>query len=396
MAFVTTFGVALLAAVLLSSLSARSPLSTSGIFLFAGLIAGPLVLDAERLGTDTVREVASVTLFAVLFADGQRAPISKLRHQWMDPTRALLIGMPLTFAVVAVLAHLLIGFDWPTSLLIGAILAPTDPVFAAALVGRDDVPSRLRSLLNIESGLNDGLALPVVLILIGTLGGEIGESTSLGPVLLEVVLGVVLGVVAPVAGSLLVRLPVLGVTSRAQSAGPLAIAILLFVLTDAIGANPYIAAFTAGITLASVSPHASESFAPVGELTSELAKNAALLAFGALVTPALLGEVGVAGWIFAVLVLVIGRPVPVMLSLIGSHRLARNERLSAAWFGPKGFASVVYGLLVLSSGIDSAEKVFAIIAGTVIVSIALHSATDTPVAILLHEEPNEPPVTGAH
>lgn len=395
MAFVTTFGLALLVAVLLSNLSSRSPLSTSGIFLFAGLIAGPLVFDAERLGSETVREIASVTLFAVLFADGQRAPISQLRRQWVDPTRALLIGMPLTFGVVAVLAHALIGFDWTTSLLIGAILAPTDPVFAAALVGRDDVPSRLRSLLNIESGLNDGLALPVVLILIGTLGGEMAESTSLGPVLLEVVLGLVLGVVTPVVSALLVRLPVLGVTSRAQAVGPLAVAILLYVLADTIGANPYIAAFTAGITLASVNPKASEAFAPVGELSSELAKNAALLAFGALVTPTLLSEVGVAGWIFAVLVLVIGRPIPVMLSLIGSHRLARNERLSAAWFGPKGFASVVYGLLVLSSGIDSAEKVFAIIAGTVIVSIALHSATDTPVAILLHEEPEEPPITGA-
>ncbi len=80
MAFVTTFGVALLAAVLLSNLSARSPLSTSGIFLLAGIVAGPLVLDAERLGNDTVREVASITLFAVLFADGQRAPVSRLRR----------------------------------------------------------------------------------------------------------------------------------------------------------------------------------------------------------------------------------------------------------------------------------------------------------------------------
>ncbi|MGB3770602.1 MAG: cation:proton antiporter [Rhodococcus sp. (in: high G+C Gram-positive bacteria)] len=395
MAFVTTFGLALLAAVLLSNLSARSPLSTSGIFLAAGLVAGPLLLDAERLGNETVRDVASVTLFAVLFADGQRAPISHLRRQWVDPARALLIGMPLTFGVVALLAHLLLGLDWTTSMLLGAILAPTDPVFAAALVGRDDVPARLRSLLNIESGLNDGLALPVVLILIGTLGGTISESTSLGPVLLEVALGLVLGITAPLLGALLVRLPVLGVTSRAQSAGPLAIAILLYVLTDAVGANPYIAAFTAGITLATVSPVASESFAPVGELTSELAKNAALLAFGALITPALLAELGVAGWAFAALVLLIGRPVPVLVSLIGSHRLARNERLSAAWFGPKGFASVVYGLLVLSSGIESAEKVFAIVAGTVIVSIALHSATDTPVAILLHEEPSEPPTTGA-
>ena len=230
-----------------------------------------------------------------------------------------------------------------------------------------------------------------MLVLIGTLGGRVDESTSLGAVLLEVLLGLVLGVAAPLAGALLVRLPVLGVTARAQAAGPLAIAIRLFVLTDAVGANPYIAAFTAGITLASVSPRASQSFAPVGELTSELAKNAALLAFGALLTPSLLGSLGVGGWVFAVLVLVVGRPIPVLIALIGSHGLARNERLSAAWFGPKGFASVVYGLLVLTSGIDSAMMVFALVAGTVMVSIAVHSATDTPVAAALHEEPVSAP-----
>ncbi len=384
-AFATTFGLALLAAVLLSNLSSRSPLSTSGIFLFAGLLAGPLVLDAEHLGMDTVRDIASITLFAVLFADGQRAPLSKLRREWRDPARALLIGMPLTFLVVSALAYWLVGLDWTTSMLLGAILAPTDPVFASALVGRDDVPGGLRSLLNIESGLNDGLALPAVLVLIGTLGGEVGgEGTSVGTVLVEIVLGLALGVIAPLIGEGLVRLPVLGVTSRAAAVGPLAIAILLYIASDQLGANPYIAAFTAGITLATVSPGSSDSFAPVGELVSELAKNAALLAFGALITAELLGSIGVAGWVFAVLVLVVGRPVPVMLALIGS-RLARNERLAAAWFGPKGFASVVYGLLVMSSGIDSAAEVFALTTATVILSIAAHSATDTPIAQLLGE-----------
>lgn len=386
-AFATTFGIALLAAVLLSNLSSRSPLSTSGIFLAAGLVAGPLVFDAEHLGAEAVGDIASVTLFAVLFADGQQAPLRKLRRQWADPARALLIGMPLTFLVVSALAYWLVGLDWTTAMLLGAILAPTDPVFAAALVGRDDVSARLRSLLNIESGLNDGLALPVVLVLVGTLGGHLhGESTSIAVLALEIVLGLVLGVAGPLIGAGLVRLPVLGVTRHAAALGPLAIAVLLFVTAEQVGANPYITAFTAGITLATVSTSASEAFAPVGELVSELAKNAALLAFGALVTAELLGSIGPAGWVFAALVLLVGRPVPVMVALIGSG-LARNERLSAAWFGPKGFASVVYGLMVLSSGIDSATEVFALVTATVILSIAAHSATDTPVAQALHEDP---------
>ncbi|ANZ28590.1 peptidase (plasmid) [Rhodococcus sp. WB1] len=392
MIFALTFGLALLLAVLLSALSERSPLSTSLIFLVAGLVAGPLALDAEHLSAPVIREIASIALFAVLFADGQQAPIHVLRRQWVGPTRALVIGMPLTFALVAVLAHLLLGLDWVTSMLLGAILAPTDPVFAAALVGRDDVTPRLRSLLNIESGLNDGLALPVVVLLIVALGGIApGESAEVGPLLLEVGLGGVLGVVLPLVAAALVRLPFFGVEPRVQPLGPLAVAVLLFVACETAGANLYLAAFTAGITFASVSPTASAAFAPVGEFVGELSKNGALLAFGALVSPVLLAEVGIAGWIFAVLVLVVGRPVPVMISLLGTRTLNFRERLAAAWFGPKGFASVVYGLLVLESDVPEETHVLALVVATVIVSITLHSTTDVPVAAALRQRAGDAP-----
>ncbi|WP_368680525.1 cation:proton antiporter (plasmid) [Rhodococcus opacus] len=390
MTFALTFGLALLIAVLVSALSARSPLSTSLVFLVAGLVAGPLILDVEHLSASVIRQVASVTLFAVLFADGQRAPLAVLRRQWREPARALLIGMPLTFAVVAALAHFLIGLDWAGAMLVGAILAPTDPVFASALVGRDDIPGGLRSLLNIESGLNDGLALPVVLVLVGVLGGNPpGESVEIGVLIGEVLLGVVLGVLLPLATAALVHLPFFGVEPRVQPLGPLAVAVLLFVACDALGANLYLAAFTAGITLATVSPQASESFAPVGELVSELSKNGALLAFGALASPALFADIGAPGWVFAVLAVAIGRPGPVMIALHGTRSLTVQHRLAAAWFGPKGFASVVYGLLVLESGIADEAEILALVVATVLVSITVHSTSDVPIAALLHEEPDD-------
>lgn len=380
MTLVVTFGAALLVSVLVSALSARSPLSTSLVFLVVGLVAGPLGFGFDRLEPSTVREIASVTLFAVLFADGQRAPLTTLRRQWREPTRALLIGMPLTFGVITVLAHLLVGLDWTTAMLVGAVLAPTDPVFASALVGREDVPGRLRGLLNIESGLNDGLALPVVLVLIGTLGGRpSGESTELPVLLGEIGLGLVLGIGLPLVVAGLLRLPVFGVTPQLVPLGPLAVAVLLFVACEASHANPYIAAFAAGITVASLSPTASERFAEFGELISELAKNFALLAFGTLVSSELLGAVGVGGWVLAALALLIGRPLPIWGGLVGST-LARDQRLAAAWFGPKGFASVVYALYVLDSDIPEAEQVFALVVATIGLSIALHSTTDVPVA----------------
>lgn len=392
MAVVVTFGIALLVAVLLSALSERSPLSTSLIFLVAGLVGGPLVLDVDQIPADVVQVIASATLFAVLFADGQRAPLRVLRARWREPARALLVAMPLTFVLITVMAHLLVGLSWTSSALLGAVLAPTDPVFAAALVGRDDVPTRLRSLLNIESGLNDGLALPVVLILVGTLGGmPEGESTVLVPLLGEIGLGLVLGVVVPLAGVALLRLPGVGIEPRLAPLGPLAAAVLLYAACEATGANLYLAAFAAGITLATVGPKAAETFAYTGELISELAKNFALLAFGALVTREILGSVGFAGWVLAALVLLLGRPLPMLLSLLGS-RLAPRQRLAAAWFGPKGFASVVYALIVLESDIPDGDREFALIVATVIVSIALHSTTDVPVARLIGQAVDQPDV----
>ena len=119
------------------------------------------VLDLEA-GSPIVSLLAELALFAVLFTDGMRVGWSDLRSAWRLPGRALGWGLPLTLGVTAVAAHYIVGLDWPAALLIGAILAPTDPVFASALVGNDKVPARLRHLLNVESGVNDGLALPFV------------------------------------------------------------------------------------------------------------------------------------------------------------------------------------------------------------------------------------------
>lgn len=194
--------------------------------------------------------------------------------------------------------------------------------------------------------------------------------------------------VLPLAATALLRVPLWGVEPGLAPLGPFAVAVLLFVACEATGANLYLAAFAAGITLATVSPQGSDAFARAGELISELAKNFALLAFGTLITSSVLGQVGVLGWVLAALTLLIGRPLPVMVALIGS-RLDQRQRMAASWFGPKGFASVVYGLIVLESGIADADVLFALIVATVAVSIALHSTTDVPVAVMLGQYPDD-------
>jgi sodium/hydrogen antiporter len=386
---VAVFGVALLIAVLLSGLAARTVLSTSFLFLVGGALVSDGFLGLIHITPDS--EIVSVTadlaLFAVLFTDGQHVSFAKLRANWRNPARALGLGMPLAFVFMALVTHFLVGLDWTTSFLVGAVLAPTDPVFASAIVGRTEVPAKLRELLNVESGINDGLALPVVLLLIAAAGPSAGhaDEASIGKIALELALGLVFGVLLPLLVNGLVRFRLLGAEPKLQPLLPLATGIILYGLCHLTHANPYLAAFSAGAVLAAVSPEAKEAFEPLGEALAELAKFAALLVFGALLTPHLFGDLSVGGYAAVVLAIVLIRPASLLISLIGTQ-FDRREKLTAAWFGPKGFASVVYGLLVLQSGIPEAEQAYTLIAVCIAFSIIAHSSTDVPIARMFDVE----------
>ncbi len=378
MVLVLTFGVVLLITVGLSGLAARSVLSTALVFLVAGALVGPgfLGLIDVTPQSPAVSLLADIALFTVLFVDGGRLPLRELRAGWRLSGRALGFGMPLALVLVALAAHYIVGLDWITALLVGAILSPTDPVFASTIVSRSEVPTRLRRLLNIESGVNDGLALPFVLVFLTLAGG--GEA-GIGATAVELLLGIGLGVAIPLLVSLLLRLPVLGAEPKLQPLGPLAIAVVLYALCHLTHANPYLAAFAAGITAATVAPNAAHAFEEFGELVSELTKFAAVLVFGALLTPAFLADLTIGEWVVALLSLLVVRPASVLVSMLGA-RIARRERYAAAWFGPKGFASVVYGLLVVQADIPASQTVFELVALTIAVSIIAHSMSDVPVA----------------
>jgi NhaP-type Na+/H+ or K+/H+ antiporter len=385
---IVVFGAALLVAVLLSGLAARSVLSTSLLFLVGGALVGDGALGLVHItaGSPLVATTADLALFTVLFTDGMHVSFPSLRTAWRTPLRALGVGMPLAFVGMAVLTHLLVGLDWTTSFLVGAVLAPTDPVFASAIVGRREVPARLRQLLNVESGLNDGLALPVVLLLIAAAGPTAGTAdASLSKIALELVGGLALGLLLPLAVALLVRLPLLGAEPKLQPLLPLATGVILYAACHLTHANPYLAAFSAGAVLASVSPQSKAAFESLGESLAELSKFAALLVFGALLTPSLFGDLPFGGYVAVVLAIVAVRPLSLLGSLAGTG-IDRREKLTAAWFGPKGFASVVYGLLVLQSGIPQGKQAYTLIAVCIAFSIVAHSSTDVPIARLFDVE----------
>lgn len=375
---VLVFAVALLLAVLLSGLAQRTILSTAVLFLAIGFIAGPGVLGLVQIqANDTMVETfIELALVSVLFTDGMHLGLRDLISVWRLPGRALLFGLPLTLLGTALAAHWVAGLSWAESFLVGAVLSPTDPVFAAAIVGREEIPWRLRQLLNVESGLNDGLALPLVLGMLAFIGqsklyilGWFGELVG----------GVILGVLLP---WLVIKLERSRFFEAARIYQPLlvvAIGLLVYALARLTQVNLFLAAFAAGVTVATLSSEIRGTFFEFGELTTELLKLAALFVFGSLISLEFLAGAHFTDYLFAALVLVAVRPLALAGALLGSG-LNLHERAVAAWFGPKGFASTVYGLFILRSGISRTNTLFHLIALVIAGSIIAHSSTDTLIA----------------
>ncbi|MET3206274.1 UNVERIFIED_ORG: NhaP-type Na+/H+ or K+/H+ antiporter [Arthrobacter sp. UYEF13] len=378
-ALLLSFAVLLLIGVLISERAHRTVLSTAVLFLVGGFLLGPGALGVITITSSDpiVGGLAELALFSVLFTDGMRLGFRDLHAAWRLPGRALLLGLPLTLALTAVIAHYIVGLPWLESFLLGAILAPTDPVFAAAIVGREEVPGRLRHLLNVESGVNDGLALPIVLILLAAAGGGNAQGEEL---LFEIVLGIAVGIIVPVIVLGLERLPFLQAIRSLQPLLAVSIGLLVLAICQATHANLFLGAFAAGITVATFGTELRHEFEQFGELVTELLKLAAIMVFGALITPTFLfGEIPFAGWVFAILALLIARPLALLVSFIGA-KLSFGEQVTAMWFGPKGFASVVYGLIILESGIALADQIYHMVALVIVLSILSHSSTDVVIA----------------
>ncbi|MFC0679997.1 cation:proton antiporter [Lysobacter korlensis] len=387
--FLVIFAATLVVGVLISALAHKTVLSTAVLFLLVGFTLGPnvtgvLQFDATSPAISTISELA---LFVVLFTDGMRTGWQDLRKAWRLPGRALGWGLPLTLVFTAVLAHFIVGLDWTSALLVGAILAPTDPVFAAAIVGNKRVPNRLRYLLNVESGVNDGLALPFVIIFLELSTGT--EDLHFAELGIEILFGAAIGVAVPLLVVWALRSRLFAATGVYEPIGAIAIGLLVFALASATHANLFLAAFAAGITLATVGEQERDRFHEFGEILAELLKLLALTVFGALLSPQFLAEIPWTGYVFAVLALLLPRPAALYLSFLGS-KLSMREQVAAMWFGPKGFASVVYVLLVVTSEAPQADFIFHLVALTVALSILAHSSTDVVVAKWF-DEPKEVP-----
>ena len=355
------------------------------IFVLAGLLLthGPLATVGFVPSPELVKALAEITLVLVLFSDASRVGLRDLHADLGLCLRLLGIGLPLTIGLGTVLAlGLFNGMSIWLALLVGAALAPTDAALGAGVMVNPAVPARIRQLLNIESGLNDGIATPVVLVAIA--GAETAEhAASVGPgtAVAELALGLLVGAVVGGAGGLVVNVARRRGWAASGFAGSavLALAVCAYACALALHGNGFIAAFVGGLAYRTCGGRRGERLVPYVEETGALVSLLVWLAFGAVAVVSALQSLTWQTVLYAVLSLTVVRMAPVALSLIGAG-LGRPAVAFVGWFGPRGLASVVFALLALEDIGKVARPAVSVIGLTVLLSVVAHGLTADPLA----------------
>jgi NhaP-type Na+/H+ or K+/H+ antiporter len=378
------FGAALLiigsllaVAAALSGVMRGTILSISVLSVTAGIVLAATDVIAIDFDDAGVVELIELALVLTLIADGLVVDRELLARHWGPPARALVIAMPITLVLLALGAKLLFGdLSWAEAFLLGAVLSPTDPVVTSMVVTARRVPAQIRHTLNLESGLNDGLALPFVLffLVLATPGGDAGGEAA--ELLGEAVFGALIGIVLGIAGGYLHRIVPLGVTPRFEGIYAVGFGLAAFGLADVTFGNGLIAAFLAGITLGYFEHEITERFVDFSENVSAIFQVLTFFVFGAIIVATTYDGSPWALLAFILFALLVARPVAVLLALLGT-RLPRPQKAFIAWFGPKGVASMLFALLVLDEGLTHGSLVFEVAAFVILGSILAHGLTDT-------------------
>jgi NhaP-type Na+/H+ or K+/H+ antiporter len=343
-------------------------------------VAGGMVASADVLGwidssveSESVRVFAEATLAVVLFSDASRIKLAALRRQYVVPLRLLGLGLPLTIGAGVVAAlFVLPQLSLVEAVLIAIVLAPTDAALGQAVVTDSRVPSRVRQGLNVESGLNDGICVPLLLIAIAVAGAEegaIGHGAALRLVLEEIGYGLVAGGVAGAVAAAVIRG---GVARRLVDPNwlqvvPVAGAGLAYGLALWMGGSGFIAAFVGGAVFGGLRREAGGEVTRFLEETGGLLGAITFIFFGAVMLVPVLGEVTPAVVVYAVLSLTVVRILPVAVAMLGSG--ARWPTVAfLGWFGPRGLASIVFAVIVVGD-LDLVHE--SVLLTTIFLTIAL-------------------------
>lgn len=385
----TALAVVLIAYTMVASRLDRWWITGPMVFVAAGTILGPGGLDVLHfsLGNEAILTITELTLALLLFSDASTVHLKDVEGDAGLPRRLLFVGLPLTIVAGALLAYLMFpDIGWAAAALVATILAPTDLALGLAVVTSKTVPVRIRRALNVESGLNDGIATPFVTLFITAVAAKesLGETAWGLEALKEIGLAIVVAVAVGYLGGRLLTFAMRRnwTSDVSEQIAILALALVAYEGSVAIGGNGFIAAFAGGALFGAVTKRRLTK--PV-QFTETLGLSASFLVwaiFGALFVGDLLRkDFSAQPIVYAVLSLTVIRMVPVAISLAGTHlRLATVAFMG--WFGPRGLASVVFTLLALEEieRDSGGAMILETIAWTILLSVLLHGVSASPLA----------------
>ncbi len=377
-------GVVILIAALLSGVIERTALPQVAVFLALGATLGPAGLDVLRINLDSpiLRVVATLSLALVLFTDAVTVDLVEVRRQSMLTFLMVGPGTVLSALVLSVLAWAILGLSPAAAAILGAALASTDPVLLRGIARDRAIPSAVRQALKLESGFNDAILLPIVLVAMAFLGQTSSrDATGWARVGLDLFLlgpgaGVVVALVA--LGVLDVVRRRVGMRRDYESLYSLGVAFTAYAVAESVHGSGFLACFAAGLTISALDVELCDCFLEYGETTSEMALLLTFVLLGSSLIWNGFLVLSTATVIFTILAILV-RP-PVLLLSLSRLRLDRGSRLLIAWFGPRGLSSLLEVLLPVFAGISGSQRLFEICCLVVLLSVVVHGGTPLALA----------------
>ncbi|MGB5453349.1 MAG: cation:proton antiporter [Sedimenticolaceae bacterium] len=369
----------------------RTPVNGAIVFASLGLVFGPLGLGLLTLNVDAegLRTLAELTLALVLFTDASNADLGVLKKSFRIPQRLLLMGLPLT---------ILLGFGFGVMLfddlslleiaILATMLAPTDAALGKAVVTDESVPVNIREGLNVESGLNDGICVPILFVFLALAAGSVGEGPPRGFALTlvaeEVGIGCAVGLGLSLIGARLIRHSAERgwITETWRQLPVVALAVAAFALAQVLGGSGFIAAFVGGLLFGALVKQHKHRLLLAAEGTGDTLALITWVVFGAAVVGQSVGSFSWQTMAYAVLSLTVVRMLPVFLALAG-FKLRTDEKLFMGWFGPRGLASIVFAVIVLNARLPGGDTIAMTVVCTIALSVIAHGLSATPLVAAL-------------
>ena len=379
----------------------RTIISGAVVFAAFGLIFGPVGLGFLDLSVDReeVRALAEFTLALVLFTDAANADLDVLKRRIRIPLRLLLIGLPLTILLgFAVGAALFKGLTLLEAAILATMLAATDAALGKAVITNKSVPVSVRESMNVESGLNDGICVPILFLFLALAVGAHAEDSTLGLALElfaeEIGIGAAVGIVLTAIGALLLKKCAKRewVTETWRQLPVVVLAVACFSVAQSIGGSGFIAAFVGGLLFGWIARDSKHKLLLAAEGTGDTLALLTWVVFGAVLIAKAVDSFSFMVLLYAVLSLTVIRMLPVFLSLTGTG-LRTDEKLFIGWFGPRGLASIVFGVIVVNSDLPGGDTIVAVVTYTIVLSVIAHGLSANPLvralaARISHSEGN--------